>query len=211
MANANRGCFIAFEGGEAAGKSTQEALLAARLVEAGREVVRTREPGGTPAGEAIREVVLNPRFTGLDARAEALLFAASRGDHAAQVIRPALRRGAIVVCDRYVDSSIAYQGVGRGLGIERIRELSMWATHSLVPDLTVLLDIDPAIGLSRVTNPDRLESESLDYHRAVRQAYLDIACAEPHRYLVLDGAGAREQVADRIWERVRSVLVGQSA
>lgn len=211
MANANRGCFIAFEGGEAAGKSTQEALLAARLVEAGREVVRTREPGGTPAGEAIREVVLNPRFAGLDARAEALLFAASRGDHAAQVIRPALRRGAIVVCDRYVDSSIAYQGVGRGLGIERIRELSMWATHSLVPDLTVLLDIDPAIGLSRVTNPDRLESESLDYHRAVRQAYLDIACAEPHRYLVLDGAGAREQVADRIWERVRSVLVGQSA
>jgi len=211
VANANRGCFIAFEGGEAAGKSTQEALLAARLVEAGREVVRTREPGGTPAGEAIREVVLNPRFTGLDARAEALLFAASRGDHAAQVIRPALRRGAIVVCDRYVDSSIAYQGVGRGLGIERIRELSMWATHSLVPDLTVLLDIDPAIGLSRVTNPDRLESESLDYHRAVRQAYLDIACAEPHRYLVLDGAGAREEVADRIWERVRSVLVGQSA
>jgi len=211
VANANRGCFIAFEGGEAAGKSTQEALLAARLVEAGREVVRTREPGGTPAGEAIREVVLNPRFTGLDARAEALLFAASRGDHAAQVIRPALRRGAIVVCDRYVDSSIAYQGVGRGLGIERIRELSMWATHSLVPDLTVLLDIDPAIGLSRVTNPDRLESESLDYHRAVRQAYLDLALAEPHRYLVLDGAGAREQVADRIWERVRSVLVGQSA
>jgi len=211
VANANRGCFIAFEGGEAAGKSTQEALLAARLVEAGREVVRTREPGGTPAGEAIREVVLNPRFTGLDARAEALLFAASRGDHAAQVIRPALRRGAIVVCDRYVDSSIAYQGVGRGLGIERIRELSMWATHSLVPDLTVLLDIDPAIGLSRVTNPDRLESESLDYHRAVRQAYLDLALAEPHRYLVLDGAEAREQVADRIWERVRSVLVGQSA
>jgi len=211
VANANRGCFIAFEGGEAAGKSTQEALLAARLVEAGREVVRTREPGGTPAGEAIREVVLNPRFAGLDARAEALLFAASRGDHAAQVIRPALRRGAIVVCDRYVDSSIAYQGVGRGLGIERIRELSMWATHSLVPDLTVLLDIDPAIGLSRVTNPDRLESESLDYHRAVRQAYLDLALAEPHRYLVLDGAEAREQVADRIWERVRSVLVGQSA
>ncbi len=211
MANANRGCFIAFEGGEAAGKSTQEALLAARLAEGGREVVRTREPGGTPAGEAIREVVLNPRFTGLDARAEALLFAASRGDHAAQVIRPALRRGAIVVCDRYVDSSIAYQGVGRGLGIERIRELSMWATHSLVPDLTVLLDIDPAIGLSRVTNPDRLESESLDYHRAVRQAYLDLALAEPHRYLVLDGAEAREEVADRIWERVRSVLVGQSA
>jgi len=211
VANANRGCFIAFEGGEAAGKSTQEALLAARLAEGGREVVRTREPGGTPAGEAIREVVLNPRFTGLDARAEALLFAASRGDHAAQVIRPALRRGAIVVCDRYVDSSIAYQGVGRGLGIERIRELSMWATHSLVPDLTVLLDIDPAIGLSRVTNPDRLESESLDYHRAVRQAYLDLALAEPHRYLVLDGAGAREEVADRIWERVRSVLVGKSA
>jgi len=202
------GSFIAFEGGEAAGKSTQEALLAARLADGGFQVVRTREPGGTPAAEAIRSVVLSTEFAGLDPRAEALLFAAARGDHAARVIRPALERGAVVVCDRYVDSSIAYQGVGRDLGIERIRELSMWATQGLLPDLTIVLDIDPEIGLGRLTNPDRLESESLDYHRVVRQAFLDLAVAQPHRYLVLDGTADRQVVADLIWERVGRVLPG---
>ena len=206
-----RGVFIAFEGGEGAGKSTQEGLLATRLVNMGREVVRTREPGGTPAAEAMREVVLSPRFAGLDPRAEALLFAASRGDHAAQVIRPALGRGAVVVCDRYLDSSIAYQGVGRGLGIERIRELSLWATQGLLPDLTIVLDIDPSIGLGRVTNPDRLESESLEYHRAVRQAFLDLAGADGQRYLVLDATGEREAVAQLIWERVQGLLERESA
>lgn len=205
------GVFIAFEGGEGAGKSTQEGLLATRLVNMGREVVRTREPGGTPAAEAMREVVLSPRFAGLDPRAEALLFAASRGDHAAQVIRPALGRGAVVVCDRYLDSSIAYQGVGRGLGIERIRELSLWATQGLLPDLTIVLDVDPSIGLGRVTNPDRLESESLEYHRAVRQAFLDLAGADGQRYLVLDATGEREAVAQLIWERVQGLLERESA
>ena len=201
-----RGMFIAFEGGEAAGKSTQEALLAASLAQAGRAVVRTREPGGTPAGEAIRELVLSPAYEGMDPHAEALLFAAARGEHVARVIRPALQRGAIVVCDRFIDSSIAYQGVARGLGIERVRELSLWATDGLLPDLTIVLDIDPVVGLGRVTSPDRLESESVAYHQQVRRAFLDLAAAEPDRYLVLDAGATPRDIADRVWQRVADEL-----
>lgn len=201
-----RGMFIAFEGGEAAGKSTQEALLAASLAQAGRAVVRTREPGGTPAGEAIRELVLSPAYEGMDPHAEALLFAAARGEHVARVIRPALQRGAIVVCDRFIDSSIAYQGVARGLGIERVRELSLWATDGLLPDLTIVLDIDPVVGLGRVTSPDRLESESVAYHQQVRRAFLDLAAAEPDRYLVLDAGATPRDIADRVWQRVAGEL-----
>lgn len=201
-----RGMFIAFEGGEAAGKSTQEALLAASLAQAGRAVVRTREPGGTPAGEAIRELVLSPAYEGMDPHAEALLFAAARGEHVARVIQPALQRGAIVVCDRFIDSSIAYQGVARGLGIERVRELSLWATDGLLPDLTIVLDIDPVVGLGRVTSPDRLESESVAYHQQVRRAFLDLAAAEPDRYLVLDAGATPRDIADRVWQRVAGEL-----
>lgn len=196
------GAFIAFEGGEGAGKSTQEARLAARLIGAGHEVVRTREPGGTPAAEAIREVVLSPAYAGLDARAEALLFAAARGEHVARVIRPAIARGAIVVCDRYIDSSIAYQGVGRSLGVERVRDLSTWATNGLMPDLTVVLDVDPVIGLARLIEPDRLEAEPLAYHASVRQAFLDLAAADPDRYLLIDASAALDDVEQQIWNRV---------
>lgn len=204
-----RGMFIAFEGGEAAGKSTHQARLAIRLEQAGHAVVCTREPGGTPAGEAIRDVVLSPAFEGLDPRAEALLFAAARGEHVARVIRPALEQGAVVVCDRYVDSSIAYQGVARGLGVERVRELSMWATDGLLPDLTIVLDIDPVVGLARVTSPDRLESESVAYHQQVRQAFLDLAQAEPDRYLVLDAGATLQEVADQVWQRVASEVAAR--
>ena len=137
-----RGLFIAFEGGDGAGKSTQSRLLAEALTGRGLEVVVTREPGGTPAAEAIRNVVLTPDFAGLDDRAEALLYAASRAEHVARLIRPALERGAIVLSDRYVDSSIAYQGVARGLGPDVVGQINLWATHSLLPDLTVLLDVD---------------------------------------------------------------------
>ena len=200
------GCFIAFEGGEGAGKSTQEHLLADSLTSEGIEVVRTREPGGTPAGEAIRTVVLSPQFAGLDERAEALLFAASRGEHVARVIRPALERGEVVICDRYLDSSVAYQGYGRDLGPQRIRELSLWATHDLLPDLTVLLDIDPQIGLSRVSDPDRLEAEPLAYHQSVRDGFLAIAAREPDRYLVLDATQPVDELASAILARVRTVL-----
>jgi dTMP kinase len=200
------GYFIAFEGGEGAGKSTQEALLAAALGERGHEVVRTREPGGTPAGEQIRHVLLSPEFTGLDPRAEALLFAASRGEHVAHVIRPALERGAIVICDRYIDSSVAYQGYGRDLGPERVRDLSLWATGYLLPDLTVVLDVDPQVGLARFAQRDRLEAEPLEYHRAVRAGFLALAAAEPGRYLVLDARGTVEEVAAAILERVLAGL-----
>lgn len=190
--------FIAFEGGEGAGKSTQEALLADHLTAHGYEVVRTREPGGTPAGEAIRAVVLSPDYEGLDDRAEALLFAASRGEHVARVIRPALERGAIVVCDRYIDSSVAYQGAGRNLGMDAVRELSLWATNALLPDLTIVLDIDPEIGLSRLNSRDRLEGQPLDYHRRVRQAFLDLAGTEPARYVVIDATQNPSVMAEQV-------------
>jgi dTMP kinase len=201
--------FIVFEGGEGAGKSTQSAALADYLQARGHEVLCTREPGGTPAAEAIRSVLLDPANAGLDDRAEALLFAAARGDHAARVIRPALERGEIVISDRYLDSSVAYQGVARGLGAERVAELSLWATGGLVPDLTIVLDVDPALGLARVVGPDRLESEPLEWHARVRQGFLDIAAAAPDRYLVLDGSRPAEDLAVEIAVAV-STLVGDA-
>jgi len=202
------GVFIVFEGGEGAGKSTQSELLATWLGDRGRSVTRTREPGGTPAAEAIRAVLLDVSNTGLDDRAEALLFAAARGDHAARVIRPALERGDIVVCDRYLDSSVAYQGGGRDLGLDAVRELSLWATRGLVPDLTVLLDVDPAVGLARVERPDRLEAEPLEWHARVRQAFLDLAAGESERYLVLNGHDEVEQIAAAVRVRVSELLEG---
>lgn len=202
-------CFIVFEGGEGAGKSTQSSALADYLEARGHRVRRTREPGGTPAAEAIREVLLDPANAGLDDRAEALLFAAARGDHAARVIRPALERGEIVISDRYLDSSVAYQGVARGLGAERVAELSLWATGGLLPDLTIVLDVDPALGLARVVGPDRLESEPLEWHARVRQGFLDIAAAAPDRYLVLDGSRPAEDLAVEIAVAV-SALVGDA-
>jgi len=192
------GLFLVIEGGEGAGKSTQSAALADYLVARDHRVVRTREPGGTPAAEAIRSILLDPAYTGLDDRAEALLFAAARGDHAARVIRPALGRGDIVISDRFMDSSIAYQGVGRDLGLERVAEISLWATSGLRADLTILLDVDPQIGLARVVGPDRLESEPLEWHRRVRQGFLDIAAADPGRYLVLDASRPAEDLAVEI-------------
>jgi len=200
------GIFIAFEGGEGGGKSTQARLLTEALLAGGREVVRTREPGGTPAAEAIRAVLLDPANEGLDARAEALLFAAARGEHVARVIRPALDRGAVVITDRYVDSSLAYQGVARGLGVDRVLELSMWATGGLLPDLTFVLDIDPAVGLARVTDPNRLEAESLEWHRMVRAAFLDLAAREPQRYVVLEATRPVEELASAIAAAVATAI-----
>lgn len=196
------GYFVVFEGGEGAGKSTQEALLAEALRDRGLTVTQTREPGGTPAGEAIRHVVLSPEFTGLDVRAEALLFAAARGEHADKVIRPALDRGDVVICDRYLDSSVAYQGFARGLGPRRIRDLSLWATQELVPDLTIVLDIDPVEGLGRFEERDRLEAEPMEYHQQVRAAFLAMAEEQPDRYLVLNARDDRETIAAAILERV---------
>lgn len=205
-----RGLFIALEGGEGAGKSTQGWLLTEHLRARGLDVVHTREPGGTPAAEAIRAVVLSPEFTGLDMRSEALLFAAARGEHAARVIRPSIERGSIVVCDRYIDSSVAYQGVGRDLGADAVRELSLWATQGLLPDLTIVLDIDPTIGLTRIEEPDRLEAEPVEYHLRVRQAFVDLAEAEPSRYLVVDANQDVDVIAAAINGRVEPLLAGRT-
>ena len=199
------GLFVVFEGGEGAGKSTQVKQLAAVLTEAGHEVVVTREPGATPVGARIRALLLDPA-TSLSPRAEALLYAADRAQHVATVVRPALERGAVVISDRYVDSSLAYQGAGRELPQDEVARLSHWATSGLVPDLTLLLDIDPAIGLARATgSPDRIEQESLAFHRAVRQGFLDLAAAEPDRYLVVSAELPPDAVHTAVVERVLAV------
>ncbi len=205
------GLFIAFEGGDGAGKSTQAARLSAALESRGLSVLRTREPGGTPIGEKLRSLVLDHGHGTIDARTEALMFAAARAAHASQVIRPALAEGTVVITDRYIDSSVAYQGAGRGLGADGVLSLNEWATEGLHPDLTVLLDVDPSDGRQRRTagdaTEDRLESEPDDFHSAIRHAFLDLASAAPSSYLVLPANADRETLASRILERVESLLV----
>ena len=203
--------FIVLEGPDGSGKSTQTRLLVEHLTSRGRTVVQTREPGGTPAAEAIRSLVLSPEFLGLDDRTEALLFAAARAEHAARVIRPALQRGEIVVCDRYIDSSVAYQGVGRSLGIDRIRELSLWATTDLVPDLTLVLDLDAAEGMARLGERDRLELEPQEYHDRVRRAFVELAIHDPERYRVVSAVGTVQEVAHRIRIAVDDFVAGTPA
>jgi dTMP kinase len=209
------GVFVVFEGGEGAGKSTQVTLLADALKGQGRDVVVTREPGATDVGSRIRGLVLNSGDAP-SPRAEALLYAADRAHHVATVVRPALARGAIVVSDRYVDSSLAYQGAGRTLPVQEISWLSSWATGGLKPDLVVLLDVDPGVGLGRVDarggGVDRLESESRSFHDRVRYAFLDLAAADPKRYLVLDAARPPEEIAEAVAQRVTGLLaVGDAA
>jgi dTMP kinase len=189
------GFLIAFEGVEGAGKSTQLDRLRDELERRGHEVVVTREPGGTPVGERVREVLLDPAVD-LDARAEALLFAAARAQLVEQVVRPALERGAVVLCDRYLDSSLAYQGGGRGLGRGPVQEVNRFATGGLLPDLVVLLDLDPAEGLGRNTaSRDRIEVEGLGFHRRVREAFRELAAGDPGRFAVVDAAAPADQVA----------------
>ena len=189
------GTFVVFEGGDGAGKSTQCRLLADALRMRGHEVVVTREPGGTPIGEAIREVVLGAGSDGMAARTEALLFAAARGEHAAALIRPAVARGAVVISDRYLDSSVAYQGAARGLGEEQVAELSLWATEDLVPDLTIVLDVPPGVGLLRAGDANRMEGEPEEFHAEVRAAFLRRAAADPGRYVVLEADRPADEVA----------------
>ena len=196
------GRFITLEGGDGAGKTTQAELLTAWLEEHGRTVVRTREPGGTDLGQRIREMVLHERGH-VAPRAEALLYAADRAHHVETVVRPALDRGEVVLQDRYIDSSVAYQGVARGLGADRIRSVSDWAADGLVPDLTVLLDLDVTVGRARVAAArgdtfDRLESEAATFHETVRRAFLDAAAAEPERFLVVDASSSAGTVQSAI-------------
>jgi dTMP kinase len=204
------GLFIAFEGGDGAGKSTQAAELARALEARGMTVLRTREPGGTPIGEKLRSLVLDHGHGHIDAHTEALIFAASRAAHASQVIRPALGRGETVLTDRYIDSSVAYQGAGRSLGADAVRSLNEWATSGLLPDLTVLLDVDPAVGRQRRTAgdaaEDRLESEADDFHARIREAFLNLAAARPERYLVLPAHLPVAELAARILASVDALL-----
>jgi dTMP kinase len=209
------GRLIAFEGVEGAGKSTQLDLLRQALEGQGgpgdrpREVVVTREPGGTAAGERVRALLLDPEVE-LDPRAEALLFAAARAELVAEVIRPALERGAVVLSDRYLDSSLAYQGGARGLGRGPVEEVNRFATGGLLPDLVVLLDIDPADGLARrARDPDRIEAQDIDFHRRVREAFRDLAAADPGRFAVIDAAAPVPEVATRVRAAVLALLEEQ--
>lgn len=201
------GVFVAFEGGEGAGKGTQIELARTYIESRGHEVVLTREPGGTEFGERLRQTLLDPDTGKLDARAEALVFAASRAHHVARVIRPALDRGAVVLCDRFIDSSIAYQGAGRGLGEQDVLTLNAWATQGLFPDLTILLNVDPDVGLLRSEGvADRIESEDPEFHARVADAYLKIAEEHPERCAVIDASGTQEEVAARVREALDRVL-----
>lgn len=203
------GLFITFEGGDGAGKTTQSDLLVAWLEQQGRTVVTSREPGGTDLGLELREIVLHRRGE-IAPRAEALIYAADRAHNIATKVRPALERGDIVVQDRYLDSSVAYQGAGRVLGGDEVRDVSLWATESLLPDLTILLDLPESLGADRLadsrTQYDRLEAEKADFHGRVRAGYLDLAAAEPERFLVIDARQSVETIAAAVRERVEPLL-----
>lgn len=203
------GLFLTLEGGDGAGKTTQAALLEEWLRAQGREVVRTREPGGTDVGVRIRDIVLHHRGH-IAPRAEALLYAADRAHHIETVVQPAIARGDVVIQDRYLDSSVAYQGAGRVLDPGDVRELSLWATGGLLPDLTVLLDLDPASARARLDADDkpfdRLEAEKAEFHERVRAAFLTLAAAEPERFLVLDATEPAAALAERVREAVASRL-----
>ncbi len=194
------GRFIAIEGGDAAGKSTQAERLVERI-----DAVRTREPGGTAAGAAIRALFLDPATGDLDPRTEALLMAADRAQHAAEVIRPALAAGRHVVTDRYLYSSVAYQAHARGLDPAEVRDLSLWATHDLEPDLVVFLDVPVEVARERVAHvaPDRLEAETAAFHERVRAGFHAQAAADPDRWAVVDASGAPGDVWSLVWEQVR--------
>ncbi|WP_194763752.1 dTMP kinase [Microbacterium sp. UFMG61] len=206
---ARSGVWITLEGGDGSGKTTQADLLDTWLSNEGRTVVRTREPGGSEVGNLIRDIVLHHRGD-IAPRAEALLYAADRAHHVATVVRPALTRGEVVLQDRYLDSSVAYQGAGRVLDGEEIRDLSLWAAEGALPDLTVLLDLAPEAARVRLDSADkpfdRLEAEKTEFHARVRDAYLTLAAAEPERFLVLDADASPEVIAAQIRERVQTLL-----
>ena len=202
------GVFVCFEGGEGSGKSTQARVLADRLREAGFEVLLTFEPGDTPVGKEIRRIVLDPATGHLTDHTEALLYAADTAEPVEKVVTPALDRGAVVITDRYVDTALAYQGVGRGLDAAELEHVLRWATGDLRPHLTVVLDVDPEAGLGRFEGRDRIEAESVEFHRRARQAFLDIAAADPDHYLVLDAAGAVDEIAEAVHDRLTTLLDG---
>ncbi len=200
------GLFIAMEGGEGAGKSTQSALLVEWLKEQGQQVLLTREPGATDLGKTLRQIVLDPATGDISHRAEALLYAADKAEHVDSVIKPALKAGAVVITDRYVDSALAYQGSGRDLDLSDVERVNRWATDDLRPNLTILLDLPPKSGLDRFTERDRIEAQSHDFHLRVRQAFLELAATEPQHYLVIDATQDRDEIAAQIRGRLQPML-----
>jgi len=200
------GLFVVFEGGDGVGKTTQVELCCQWLDGQGYEVVRTFEPGDTAVGAAVRQIVLDPATGEMSPRAEALLYAADKAQHLFAVVRPALARGAVVVCDRYVDSMLAYQGAGRVLEAAEVEQVARWATEDLRPHLTVLLDTEPGQAVSAKADPDRLEAAGEVFHEAARYYFLELARREPAHYLVLDARGTREAIAAEVRERLAPLL-----
>ncbi|CAL8969888.1 Thymidylate kinase [Propionicimonas sp. T2.31MG-18] len=200
------GVFIVFEGGDGVGKSTQARRLADWVRQQGREVVLTFQPGDTAIGATLRDLVLNPTWGDVSPRAEALMYAADKAQHVHEVVMPALRRGAVVISDRYVDSMLAYQGAGRVLDPDRVEQIARWATDDLLPDLTVLLDLDPDRGLATIRDKDRLEDAGADLHLRARQFFLDLAARDPEHYLVLPARTGVRKLAELVRARVAPLL-----
>lgn len=203
--------FITLEGPEGSGKTTAVEFAVKKLEEMGYQIVRTREPGGTPIAEQIRNVILDKQNTAMDPRTEALLYAASRRQHLVEKVWPAIKEGKIVVCDRYLDSSLAYQGGARGLGIDEVLNVNLFATENTWPDLTLLFDIKPEIGLQRISananrEVNRLDLEKIDFHNKVRDSFLLLAKRYPERFIIIDASKDREQVAKDTLEAILSRL-----
>jgi len=203
--------FITLEGPEGSGKTTAVETAVKKLEEMGYQIVRTREPGGTPIAEQIRNVILDKANTAMDPRTEALLYAASRRQHLVEKVWPALKEGKIVICDRYLDSSLAYQGAARGLGVENVLNVNLFATENTWPDLTLLFDIKPEIGLARISansnrEVNRLDLEKLEFHNKVREGFLSLAKRYPDRFVVIDASLSREEVAKATMEAILSRL-----
>ena len=197
--------FITIEGPEGSGKTTAVDTAVKELEKMGYQIVRTREPGGTPIAEQIRNVILDKNNVAMDQRTEALLYAASRRQHLVEKVWPALKEGKIVICDRYLDSSLAYQGGARGLGVDNILQVNNFATEGTFPDLTLLFDIDPQLGLARIAansnrEVNRLDLEKIDFHNKVRNTFLELAKRYPERYVVIDASQSREEVAKKTLE-----------
>lgn len=200
------GCFVALEGGEGAGKSTQAQRLRVWLEHEGRDVVLTHEPGDSQVGRQLRSIVLDPATGDISPRTETLLYAADKAEHVESVVLPALRRGAVVVTDRYVDSTIAYQGGGRDLSPEEVETIARWATRDVRPDLTVLLDLAPGDGLTRLAGRDRIEAESAEFHERVRATFLRLAAVDPDHYLVVDAGLLPDDIEERVRARLAPLL-----
>lgn len=201
--------FITFEGGEGSGKTTVIEKIKKDLEELNFTVLKTREPGGSKISEQIRDVILNVENTNMDYMTEALLYAASRRQHLEEIIRPAIKAGKVVICDRYIDSSLAYQGYARGLGVDEVYNLNLVATNGFLPEVTIFIDLDPEVGLERIKNNqrevDRLDLEKINFHEKVREGYLMLASKFPNRFIVVNGNQTREQV----YEDVKKIIMAR--